>query len=317
MLLKKSFIILGIQVLIIALNFISCGANKVPVDNFKYSYCTSANSYHQDNFLMDTLQVDANYKDLYSSSLSQYDISMGKVLGINKEINNLIKLRNDPVNDNRLDILELKQIITQRISLAKTELDAIISELDCEGERADLAAAYLDDLNDGRNTRLTVGSVVIGALTTVATVLFKDSNTQTAVGVGGGLLSAGLGALTIKPKGKKIEFYHSKNILSPIWANENHEEYPNLVWNIFQIIEFNSEEHMSLQESTKKRWKKFVLKGDIDSTEENLFFGTGGNYTADELHMRSEMIDQIKSSTRYINQLLSVFESDLYKVYKQ
>lgn len=293
--------------------FSSCGTSKVSTDSFKYSYCISQHSYHKDNFIMDPM----DYPFLQKSNLSDHDITLCQVLAISKDLDKLLSLSEQNSDDLsvRMEKMELRQNINQKISLAKTELDAFISELDCEGERADLAAGYLDDINGKRNTQLTVGSVIVGSLTIVAAALIKNDDVEVGVDIAGGLISAGLGAMTINPKGKKIEFYHSNNILKPLWIERNNDDYPNLVWNIFQIDKLNTESHSSLMESTKERWMKFVLKeeGEIDSKSVSLFFGEGGQYTAEELHLRSEMLDQVKSSVRYINQLFSILESDLYQ----
>jgi hypothetical protein len=106
-----------------------------------------------------------------------------------------------------------------------------VAELDCEGERARLAGIYLDNLNSKYNRRLTVASVVAGALTTAATALITQHNAQATVGISGGLVSAALALSTINPKGRKIEFYHERNLLRPIWDRTPvNAGYPLFVW---------------------------------------------------------------------------------------
>ena len=307
-------------ILFIAILFIStaCGTSKVKSKGFLQSYCTSQYSYHNDNFTEDTTA----FENLTKGNLLPFEKSIAKVLGIGKQIDRLYYLKTNNLIESddlaqRNEIFELKFHINQKISLAKIEIDAFVSELDCEGERADLAAVYLDDINSNKINSLTIGSMIIGALTTVATAITSDDNIEATVGIAGGLVSVGLSAFTISPKGKKIDFNHPKNTLSPIWfENDSEDCYPGFIWKIFQIKELNSQENLTLMQSTKNRWNEFVIGDDLDAKNESLYFGHGGEYTAEQLHARSEMMDQVKSSVRYINQLISILESHLSKEFE-
>ncbi|WP_170132748.1 hypothetical protein [Pedobacter cryoconitis] len=174
------------------------------------------------------------------------------------------------------------------------------------GERADMAAAYLDGINSKRNTRLTVGSVIIGALTTVATAVITKNSVQTAVGIGGGLTSAGLGALTINPKGKQLEFEHDHNLLRTIWSEpKTNTDYPEFVWSMLHEKSFSNKGDVTLSQSIKNRWIQFEFDGHIDQDQETLLFGKGGYYRSDDLHTRATMINQLQSTIRSLNQDLT------------
>lgn len=266
--------------------------------SFKYSYCTPTTS-PDGSIWQDTLPVL-----LPQASLSLHDRLLCKVLGIGRYVNDLLTIEKDSLNGYRR--LQLKQQIGERMAAAQIELEAVAAELDCEGERANLAAIYLDNLNNKRNRRLTTGSVVLGALTTVATTLITNRDLQIATGVSGGLLSAGLAVLTINPKGRKIEFYHKRNLLKSIWEEQSvNSEYPLFVWNMLHEKQFSNSGNITLANSIRNRWLQFEFNGKIDSAQEKLLFGDGGYYHSDDLHIRAAMVNQLQSTIRSISQDLS------------
>ncbi|MBB6269880.1 hypothetical protein HDF26_000307 [Pedobacter cryoconitis] len=272
------------------------------LQGFKYNYCAPGIPYLQNEIpWRDSVKVD-----LSKTNISAHDQLLCQILGIGNAINELWILKQDRSQESISKQVMLRQKITSRLLLAQTQLQAVAAELDCEGERSDMAAAYLDGLNSKRNTKLTVGSVIIGALTTVATAVISKNSVQTAVGIGGGLLGAGLGALTINPKGKQLEFYHDHNLLSTIWTEpKNNTDYPEFVWEMLHEKSFSNKGDITLSQSIKNRWLQFEFDGRIDQDQETLLFGKGGYYRSDDLHTRANMINQLQSTIRSLNQDLT------------
>ena len=286
---------------------LSCGpvrknVKKEAARNFTYSYCTP-NQAIEEPVWEDSVGID-----LPIGRISAHDRLLIRELGISRYIDQAMRLRPDSIDGSQLRLL--KQLIADRVRTARVELESVIAELDCEGERANLAAVYLDNFNNRRNRRYTVASVVTGALTTVAGVLILGRSGQIAVGVGGGLLSAGLALATINPKGRKIAFYHERNLLRSIWSDTavNHE-YPRFVWHMLHQKELSNSGTVTLAQSIRDRWVQFVFNGDADKKQVALLFGDGGFYRADDLHMRAAMLDQLQSTIRSLNQdLIGVVE---------
>ena len=281
--------------------FSSCTSTRktanTKLQGLKYSYCTPVIPYPQKPG-QDSIDID-----LSKSGISNHDQLLSKILGISSNINGLLVLGKDSKPDKTIQRLLLKQKIAGRLLIAQSELQAVAAELDCEGERADMAADYLDNMNSKRNKNFTVGSVIIGALTTVATATISKNSTQVAVGISGGLVSAGLGAFTINPKGRKLEFYHKRNLLRTIWIEtSSNADYPVFVWMMLHEKKFSNKGDITLAQSIKNRWVQFQFDGKPDSDQEKLLFGDGGNYHADDLHTRSSMINQLQSTIRSINQ---------------
>jgi len=266
------------------------------------SYCEPTVSY--------TPQFDS-WVDLKGGKEQRVDMPahdeiICRILGITNYIAALKAIQINGSKGNSGPASEYRQIISQRLILAQTQLGAVAAELDCEGERAEMAANYLDELNSKRNTRLTVASVISGALTTVATALISKSSVQNTVGITGGLFSAGLGALTINPKGKQIAFNHQRNLLRNIWTgNDQSTDYPVFIWRMLQEKALSNTGKVTLASSIKNRWIQFELDGKSNDPMEQLLFGKGGMYKASDLHARSAMLNQLQSTIRSLHQDLA------------
>jgi hypothetical protein len=279
----------------------SCQTTRVSrarANNFKYSYCAPTITYENPAW------SDSGFTKIPSGRLSSHDSILCNILGIGAWLSELLTISRDSAHELRQ--LSLKQKIDQRILVAQTESAAMVAELDCEEERANLAGIYLDNLNSKYNRRLTIASVVAGALTTAATALISPHNTQAAVGISGGAVSAALALSTINPKGRKIEFYHERNLLRPIWGQTSvNAGYPLFVWKMLHTPQFSNSGSVTLAESIRSRWLQFELDAKADKDKEDLLFGSGGNYHSGELHTRAGMLSQLQSTIRSINQDLA------------
>jgi hypothetical protein len=208
--------------------------------------------------------------------------------------------------DSLIYMMIKKQQVFNRLMLASTELASVAAELDCESERSNQLASYLDQINDTRVQRLTILSVITGAVTGIVTSVSTNYKIQLSVGVNGSIASAIFGGLAVFSSRKSIVLKHNRNLLTDIWWEpKNSSTYPPFIWFVLNAKEFNVGGAGSTIQSIKERW---IEEGLIDSSpkrkKEALFFGTGGKYRANDLHTRSSMINQLKAEIRSINQNL-------------
>ncbi|KIO51835.1 hypothetical protein [Flavobacterium hibernum] len=291
-----------LKIFIVSLIFIfisSCSTvlNSPKIDYLTSNYCQPTIEYDYSKLETSPNKIPKQDSILHAN-LSKHDILISKAIGIETYLAEYLLTKKDT-----LKRLVLKQKITDRLILTSIEINALASELDCNGERIDKLANFVTDINNKKTKNLTVASVTIGALTTVATVLIKNNNSSNIVGVSGGLLSAGLGALTISPKGKKIELKLQRNLLRNIWFNDNaNGAYPNAIWTILNDKEFSNSGKNDLQESIKNRWLQYNFDGKIDTETEKLFFYDGGIYTADDLSSRANMLNELQATVRSLEQ---------------
>lgn len=293
----KQLKIFFILVIFIFVSSCSTVLNSPKIDYLTSNYCQPTIEYDYSK-----LEISQNklpkQDSILKANLSQHDILISNAIGIERYLTEYLQIKKDTLRR-----LVLKQKITDRLILTSIEINALASELDCNGERIDKLANFVNDINNKKTKNLTVASVTIGALTTVATVLVKNNNSSNIVGVSGGLLSAGLGALTISPKGKKIDLKLQRNLLRNIWFNDNSNgAYPNSIWTILNDKEFSNSGKNDLQESIKNRWLQYNFDGKIDTETEKLFFYDGGIYTADDLYSRANMLNELQATIRSLEQ---------------
>lgn len=286
-------------ILIVSILVSSCSTvlKSTKIDYLTSNYCQPTIQY--DYSQLETPKNKILKQDsILDANLSKHDLLVSKAIGIETYLAEYLQIKKDTLKK-----LVLKQKITDRLMLTTIEINALASELDCNGERINKLADYIDNINNKQTKNLTVASVTLGALTTVATVLIKNNNASNIVGVSGGLLSAGLGALTISPKGKKIDLKLQRNLLRNIWYNDNSDgAYPNSIWAIINEKQFSNSGENDLQESIKNRWTQYNFDGKIDPKAQKLFFDDGGIYTADDLHSRANMLNELQATIRSLEQ---------------
>lgn len=199
--------------------------------------------------------------------------------------------------------LAAKQKVTERYMLFETELNAIAAELDCNGERIDKLAGYMDELNSNTQTQLTVASILLGAVTAVTATTVKNNKLNNGLSIAGGVGTAVLGFMTLNPKGKRVSMLLDRNMLQGIWfQNNNAQIYPASVWGILSEKGFSNSENLSLVETTRQRWLKYGLDDQQNSPLEKLYFREGGIFTAEELHDLANMYNELQATIRSIQQ---------------
>ncbi|MGY2133523.1 hypothetical protein ACW9KT_14940 [Hymenobacter sp. HD11105] len=208
-----------------------------------------------------------------------------------------------------------QQRILTRLLLLSTTIASVAAELDCEGERADQAASYLTQRANRYEQRLTVLSIAVGAASGVATTVLESRTGQYVFGIGGGLITAALGVLTLTSN-PTVQFMHPRNLLTNIWQETPQSAtYPPSVWYVLTEPAFTNQAQSSLAHNARRRWENYGQLERPDSREgreqQELLFGGGGHYDADALRLRADMLNELQASVRLINQDLRGLLQDL------
>lgn len=267
-------------------------------------YCAPALRYVYDSTYLPFEDVQAILKTdtSFFRKYSRHDLLMANATGILPLLKELSQLEGKQDDDSQLERVKKRQQIQSRLLLASTEIASFAAELDCEGERAEQLATYLDQKDNKRIRKLTIFSVVIGAVTTVATALIQADNTSKVVGVAGGLVSAATGGLAAFSSNQTIPYKHKRNLLADLWTQPKESSiYPPFIWYVLNEKSFSNSGQASIAYNIRQRWKDYMLE-DSSQEEKVLYFSEGGNYQADDLHLRANMINQLQSSIRSINQ---------------
>lgn len=274
---------------------------------FQYNYSERLPSYNSDSILLANKELKGMFSDqsiLILNALDNLD-----------EVYQIIKLKKDSSLASQVQILQLKSRINSKITISLTELDAVAAEFDCEGERVAQIGNYVDNLNQSRNNKMILYSIVAGAATSIAGGIVKDGGWSNAIDIGGGVLGAGFGLATLNPKGKKVEFIHQRNLLRDIWKEKlESPNFPPFIWYMYTEKKFSNKEKHSIISSMKERWLHYQFDDDQEKADQSVIFKDGGYYRSDDLHNRAAMLNQMQSATRTINQNINYLLLDLDKL---
>ncbi|MBB6372331.1 hypothetical protein [Chryseobacterium shigense] len=274
---------------------------------FKYNYSNKLPSYNADSILLANKELQGIFSDqsiLILNALDNLD-----------EVHQIIDLKKDSSIASQVKVLQLKSRINSKITIALTELDAVAAEFDCEGERVAQIGNYVDNLNESKNNKLILLSIVTGATASIAGGIIKDGGWSNAVDIGGGVLGAGFGLATLNPKGKKVEFIHQRNLLIDIWREKlESPNFPPFIWYMYTEKKFSNKEEHSIISNMKERWLHYQFDDVKADADQSVIFSNGGFYRADDLHNRAAMLNQMQSATRTINQNINYLLLDLDKL---
>ncbi|KQT25817.1 hypothetical protein ASG22_03690 [Chryseobacterium sp. Leaf405] len=271
---------------------------------FQYNYGNKIPSYNSDSIILANKELKGLFSDqsiLILNALDNLD-----------EVHDIMELKKSNSLESQVKVLQLKSKINSKITIALTELDAVAAEFDCEGERVAQIGNYVDNLNDSRNNKLILFSIITGAAASIAGGIVKDNAWSNAIDISGGILGAGFGLATLNPKGKKVEFIHQRNLLRDVWKEKlESPNFPPFVWYMYTEKKFSNKEGVPIIQSIKKRWLHFQFDNNLDAANQSVIFSDGGFYRADDLNNRAAMLNQMQSATRTINQNINYLLLDL------
>lgn len=242
----------------------------------------------------------------WKTQFTKQNVLLAHALDLDKELEQLTELRDEHSNiKDSVLYLAAQQKIEQKVRDALVEIDALVGELDCEGERCDQLKELLEGMNSKRDNKLTVASIVIGALSAVADACISNDGWNKGVAIGAGVIGAGLGWATLSPKGKRLILKHKRNHLRAVWEEKNSNEFPPIVWYMLNETKFTNTQQSTMLRNIRKRWLTFTFEDDIKEANKSVLFKSEGVYTEDLLETRSQIVGQLKATTQTLNQNFS------------
>ena len=242
----------------------------------------------------------------WKTQFTKQNVLLAHALDLDKELEQLTELRDEHSNiKDSVLYLAAQQKIEQKVRDALVEIDALVGELDCEGERCDQLKELLEGMNSKRDNKLTVASIVIGALSAVADACISNDGWNKGVAIGAGVIGAGLGWATLSPKGKRLILKHKRNHLRAIWEEKNSNGFPPIVWYMLNETKFTNTQQSTMLRNIRKRWLTFTFEDDIKEANKSVLFKSEGVYTEDLLETRSQIVGQLKATTQTLNQNFS------------
>ncbi|WP_313515188.1 hypothetical protein [Sphingobacterium sp.] len=288
-------------------------------DLLHHSNCNQQNVYE---YSVDSLPIplhEQKVSQLLANKLTFNSLNMANAIGILKTVSKYAELKQDPKPDDlkyRLELLELKQAIEQKINSSSLEISAISSEMDCEEERTSQVANYLEGKIQGKESKLTVAAIVVGALGAILTEgVIKDEGASHVVGISTGVAEATFGVMMLL-NDEKTDFFHKRNALRDVWFGAaTSKNFPAAVWYYLNYASPENGIKTSLREQIVKKWSSF---GQITKSSEEemleLYFGEGGEYTSEQLENRADMYDQLESNINLMKQDLKALSAELERL---
>lgn len=242
----------------------------------------------------------------WKTQFTKQNILLAHALNLDKELEQLTELRDEHSNiKDSVLYLATQQKIEQKVRDALVEIDALVGELDCEGERCDQLRELLGDMNSKRDNKLTVASIVIGALSAVADACISNDGWNKGVAIGAGVIGAGLGWATLSPKGKRLILKHKRNHLRAVWEEKNSNEFPPIVWYMLNETKFTNTQQSTMLRNIRNRWLTFTFEDDIKEANKSSLFKDEGVYTESMLETRAQLVGQLKATTQTLHQNFS------------
>ena len=242
----------------------------------------------------------------WKTQFTKQNVLLAHALNLDKELEQLTELKDEHSNiKDSVLYLATQQKIEQKVLDALVEIDALVGELDCEGERCDQLKELLEGMNSKRDNKLTVASIVIGALSAVADACISNDGWNKGVAIGAGVIGAGLGWATLSPKGKRLILKHKRNHLRAVWEEKNSNEFPPIVWYMLNETKFTNTQQSTMLRNIRNRWLIFTFEDDIKEANKSVLFKSEGVYTEDLLETRSQIVGQLKATTQTLNQNFS------------
>lgn len=313
--------LLNIGMGILILLFYSCATVKnAEIKNLlQHSNCNQRNVYdYKEADLPIPLHLQ-KLSDNLKNKLSHNSLNIANAIGLIPTLERYCNIEvkkglTDPTQ--RIELLELRQDIDHKINLSSLEISAISSEMDCEEERTSQVANYLSGIADERESKLTIGAIVVGAVGAILTGgVIKNETAANATGISTGIAEATFGFLMFFDKAS-IEFHHKRNALKDIWfGTKTSEIFPPAVWYYLNYANPDYNITSSFREQILEKWTH-LGQIDNDSREKlvKLYFAEGGRYSSEQLNNRADMYDQLESNINLMKQDLKALALELDKM---
>ncbi|MCX6216920.1 hypothetical protein [Spirosoma sp.] len=288
--------------LLIGLLLASCHSQKTTITSLSHQkkYCQPTVRLDYDSSYLpipntqSILQTDTSLTNRFSI----HDLLVANAAGILPLLQDFIRLKKARSASSDQERSANRQQINDRLWLASMQVSGIAGELDCEAERANRLATYLQQLDGKRIQQLTILSVVVGALTTVVTAFIQADTPSKTVSIGGGVASAFLAGKAAVSSKRTIHLVDERYLLTDIWDQPQQSTFhPPFIWRMLTEHSLSYGSQHSISFNTRQRWLNYSLAG-ASTLDEQLYFGPEGEYRSDNLLTRAEMLNQLQAEVR-------------------
>jgi hypothetical protein len=212
-----------------------------------------------------------------------------------------------------LELLQLRQELTDRLLLTLFEVSSTVAEITCERDRADQIADRMDEVDAARVKRLTLISIVVGGVASIVSggigLAGGATTASNAADVAGGVFTSVFGGTALFMHSEH-DFRHQRNLLKDVWEDPKEATvFSPSIWR------FLHGRHKDRADTPRKEvvdaWQQEGRLGELGSADEKkrvpLFFGPGGTYTSADLRARASMLETLEAAIQLMNEELELF----------
>jgi hypothetical protein len=307
-----------------------CGCKTgriLPVQIFtsgEYCQVHIAATTQYDSLLAIQIQRDTTFSAEVNKRFTLRAKSVAADVGVQSLLTQFVKvekeIQHNKTADNLLQMVAIRQEITERVSLASLELTSVLSEINCEIGRATEMKNYLQLQLDKRVVSATILSVLAAATAQVVVSIFslsdKDQRVIEATEIGGALMSGYFALSALKQKDKKAMFLHKRNFLTEIRDNPtNSTIFLPMVWHYLTKEYENTDKTITVRQNILNRWQELNLLTESEEQEQvqriQLLFGEGGLYSKDDIDNRISLLDLLAIEVSLMNQELKQLQQEI------
>jgi hypothetical protein len=203
----------------------------------------------------------------------------------------------------RLMALELE--LSVRMTAFVTQVAAVAFEVKCTADEVRDVLVDLEEREHRGQFRLAIGSLLAGAVTASAAAALTiaredDTRTPAIISLGGGVVTAALGVLSLERENPRVELAHDPNLLRPVFDGHDEDHlFPSFVFRM--LMDPDDGPLGSPRARLLEAWKADLDEVHMErAAAERLLYGTGGVYTARLVEARTKQLERLQETLRSI-----------------
>jgi len=313
--------------LLVTVSLCSCRVNRTrqtPIFTAAgYCYVSTPAAPLLDSLWAVQIARDSVFSPVVQRRFTQRARSVAADIGIQAILTDWVRaearFKEQPTDDHRSQLVLLRHDITDRILLATQELTTVLAELACERTRALELKNYLQQQTDKRVFRLTILSVLAGALSTVVSgtlaIAGADDPYVEGVAMGGAVLS-GYWALRASGGFEEADFSHKRNHLTDVRKGPVYSKvFPPIVWHFLTRELEPDKQTRTVRETILERWDELDVINETETDEQRrqgvLLFGPGGRYNLTDAGRRISLLEVLELEVGSMYQELKQLQQEL------
>jgi len=219
------------------------------------------------------------------------------------------------------ELLEREHELEIRLNALSAQVSAVEFEARCTSEMIEKAEANFVQREQSRQVKIATASlVVVAALATAAGVWAladDESHGPIVLGIVGGGVATGLGAMALTREPHPVRYVHSPNRLMPLEQGSDPEHlYPTFVFRMLTYPE--PAQTRSPRDVLLAAWQRELdeaVPSSEVSTAASLLRGTGGRYDDTLLALRARRFQDLELSVQGIARDLELLDRSLVRLF--